>query len=275
VGLKLRRYGEAGPSLILVHGGPGAPGTLAPVGRELAMDFRVLEPWQRPSGGEALTVARHVDDLQALLLRECPGERPALLGSSWGAMLVLAHAAAYPDSAGPLVLVGCGSFDPRSRARLKEIIAERLGEPMESLQARLASEFTNPDARLAAMAAALEVVYQVDPLPGEDEMGPVDAQGHEETWADMLRLQAEGVYPAAFAKIPSPVLMLHGAFDPHPGAMIRDSLLPLLPRLEYHEWEHCGHDPWRERSVRAEFFAVVRSWLLPPASEGGLSPERL
>ncbi len=273
MGLKLRRYGADGPSLILVHGGPGAPGGLAPVGRELASDFRVLEPWQRPSGAEKLTVARHVSDLQDLLVEECPGERPALLGSSWGAMLVLAHAAAHPDAAGPLVLVGCGSFDPRSRRRLKEIIAERLGEPMESLQARLALEFTDPDARLAAIAEALEPVYQVDSLPGSGETGPIDARGHEETWADMLRLQDEGVYPAAFAAISSPVLMLHGAYDPHPGAMIRDSLRPVLPRLEYREWERCGHEPWRERHVRAEFFTLLKAWLSSPWPRGSAPGE--
>ena len=55
--------------------------------------------------------------------------------------------------------------------------------------------------------------------------------------------------------------MLHGSHDPHPGTMIRDSLLPHLPRLEYREWERCGHYPWVERGVREEFFRVLREWL--------------
>jgi pimeloyl-ACP methyl ester carboxylesterase len=77
----------------------------------------------------------------------------------------------------------------------------------------------------------------------------------------MLRLQEEGVYPAAFAAIETPVLMLHGAADPHPGEMIRASLEPFLPQLEYHEWAPCGHYPWLERAVRDEFFAVMGDWL--------------
>jgi len=77
----------------------------------------------------------------------------------------------------------------------------------------------------------------------------------------MLRLQAAGTYPAVFAAISSPVLMLHGAVDPHPGASIRDSLKPLMPKLEYHQLEHCGHYPWLERAVRDEFFNVLREWL--------------
>ncbi|MBM3949098.1 MAG: hypothetical protein FJ312_07650 [SAR202 cluster bacterium] len=76
-----------------------------------------------------------------------------------------------------------------------------------------------------------------------------------------MSLQHEGVYPQAFAAIKVPVLMLHGAFDPHPGRLIRDSLAPHLPQLQYHEWERCGHYPWLENHVRDEFFSVLRTWL--------------
>jgi len=231
------------------------------VGRELAGDFRVLEPWQRGSGEEPLTVARHVADLQELIETECPGERPALLGASWGGMLVLAHAAAYPEAVGPLILVGCGTFDTAARARMKRVLAERLEGGSEGLKARIDAEHDDPDLRLTAYADALESVYQFDPIPGAGESGPVDARAHAETWSDMIRLQEEGFYPAAFSAIGSPVLMLHGAYDPHPGAMIRDGLRPLLPRLDYREWERCGHEPWREREVRDEFYECVRSWL--------------
>ena len=55
--------------------------------------------------------------------------------------------------------------------------------------------------------------------------------------------------------------MIHGAVDPHPGPMFRDSLLPVLPQLEYAELERCGHYPWRERYAREEFWRVLRAWL--------------
>jgi pimeloyl-ACP methyl ester carboxylesterase len=90
---------------------------------------------------------------------------------------------------------------------------------------------------------------------------PFDIRAHTETWEDIVRLQEAGVYPAAFAAITSPVLMLHGTYDPHPGQMIRASLAPYLPQLEYSEWERCGHHPWGEKFVREEFFAVLRELL--------------
>jgi len=78
----------------------------------------------------------------------------------------------------------------------------------------------------------------------------------------MVRLQKLGVYPQTFSKIKVPVLMLHGAFDPHPGEMIRDSLLPHLPQLEFRQWERCGHYPWLERLVHEEYLIILREWLL-------------
>ncbi len=109
--VKVRQYGMAGPWVVLVHGGPGAGGYLAPLAQALAGSFRVLEPLQRGSSSEPLTVARHVADLDEVVNEYCGDARPAIVGHSWGAMLALAHAAAHPDSVRALVLIGCGTFD--------------------------------------------------------------------------------------------------------------------------------------------------------------------
>ena len=71
-----REYGTTGPVVVLLHGGPGAAGYMAPMARELASAFRVLEPFQRGSGGAPLTVARHVQDLQELIESRCAGAPP-------------------------------------------------------------------------------------------------------------------------------------------------------------------------------------------------------
>ncbi len=232
--------------------------------RGLGDRFRVLEPWQRRSGGEALTVAGHVGDLHELIESRCEGVRPALVGESWGAMLALAYAAAHPESAGPLVLVGCGTFDRAARARLVEIRDERIDDEMRRRLERLAEEFTDPGERMVKRYELTESHYVYDPISDDEDQGngePFDFRGNSESWGDMVRLQEEGVYPSAFAAIKSPVLMLHGTYDPHPGLMIRASLEPHLPQLEYRQWDRCGHSPWRERAVREEFFAVLREWL--------------
>ena len=266
--MQVREYGTSGPPVVVLHGGPGTPGGMAPVARGLADSFRVLEPLQRPSGGEPLTVARHIADLHELVESRSGGERPALVGHSWGAMLALAYAAAHPGHAAALVLVGCGTFDHAARERMRATREERMDEGIRRRMERLAEEFTDPNERLKALGRLVEPVDSYDPTPTLPEGEAVDGRAYQETWRDMVRLQEEGVYPAAFAAIDAPVIMLHGTFDPHPGRMVRASLEPHIPHLEYREWERCGHEPWREKAVRDEFFAVLREWLARQFTEG-------
>ena len=262
--LQVRSYGSAGPLAAVLHGGPGAPGSMAPDARALAADFRVIEPFQRRAGGpEPLSVARHVADLEEVLAAR--GERAAVVGHSWGAMLALAFAAAHSERVASLVLVGCGTFDRAARAAMHARIAERRGDAVVRRFARAAA-VADPDERMRLRAAALRPVYAVDPISDGDDVAECDARGHEETWTDAMRLQAEGVHPRAFTAIRCPVLMLHGDFDPHPGPMIRASLVPHLPQLEYRELVRCGHDPWLERAARDEFFSALRGWLLVRSS---------
>lgn len=257
--LSVRRYGCSGPPIIVLHGGPGASGHMAPVARGLAACHRVIEPFQRGSGSERLTVARHVADLHDIINVYVAGDHPAVLGASWGAMLALAYAAAHPSSTGPLVLVGCGTFDTVARAELQRTIAERMND---GIRARL--EYVDqlePDERLKASVEAMTPIYSCDPLASPHEEDKVDARAHHETWDDMLRLQTEGVYLVAFAAIKVPVLMVHGTFDPLPGRVIAEGLRPYLPQLDYRELDRCGHYPWLERAAANTFFSLVRDWL--------------
>jgi pimeloyl-ACP methyl ester carboxylesterase len=122
---------------------------MAPVARGLASSYRVVEPFQRGSGGrETLTVARHVADLHKIINVHAKDCHPVLLGSSWGAMLALAYAAAHPDSTGALILVSCGTFDLGARAALRRTIAERM---TDDVRARLkCTDQLNQDQRLKA-----------------------------------------------------------------------------------------------------------------------------
>jgi pimeloyl-ACP methyl ester carboxylesterase len=214
---------------------------------------------QRGSGPEPLTVARHVADLQELVL-SLPGP-PVILGHSWGAMLALAYAAAHPEHAGPLILVGCGTFDFAARDRMYETRQERMDDGMRARLQRLDVEFPDANARLSARGALMRTLESYELIRSDLEGEEVDARANQETWEDMLQLQREGVYPSAFAAIRSPVLMLHGAVDAHPGLMIRASLEPYIPQLEYQEWDCCGHYPWLEKAVCEDFFSTVTGWI--------------
>ena len=86
-------------------------GNMASLAQQMADEFAVIEPLQRPSGEEPLTVAIHVGDLHEVVQTLGNDAKPALVGSSWGAMLALVYAARYPTAVASLALVGIGTFD--------------------------------------------------------------------------------------------------------------------------------------------------------------------
>jgi len=268
VSIEIRQYGKSGPQVILLHGGPAAPGYMKPVAEQLATQFRVIEPFQRGSSAEELTVARHVRDLQDVIEKHCGTNKPLVVGHSWGAMLALAWAAEHSDAAKAIVLVGCGTFDTASRQQMETIREKRMDANFHQRTAQLDRKYPDPDVRLAVLGSMYQQLDSVDLIEVKNDLHQCDAAAHEQTWADMIRLQDAGVYPKAFAAIKVPVLMLHGDDDPHPGAMIRDCLRVYLPQMEYHAWPACGHYPWLEKAAREDFYHTLINWLLRQPAAG-------
>lgn len=256
------RHGPTGRSVVVLHGGPGAPASASALARALADPLHVVEPWQRWSSSVPLSVDRHVEDLAGVISRDIPDEKPALVGESWGAMLALVFASRYPDRVSAVALIGCGTFDRRARARLHDTLAQRTSPELKAELADLESRFPDEGERLARAHRLSDSIYTYCRAAGaEDPVERFDPKGQAETWDDMARLQETGVYPARFVSIHCPVLMLHGSYDPHPGPMIRDGLKPYIPQLEYREFEQCGHSPWIEEHARDRFHIELRSWL--------------
>jgi pimeloyl-ACP methyl ester carboxylesterase len=184
-------------------------------------------------------------------------------------MLALCYAASHPDAAGPIVLVGCGTFDASSRARMKEILRERTSAELQDQLARITavtSDAADLHMKRYKLTRDLSVYDRAEPWPEREEFEPLDVRAHQETWDDMMRLVSDGTCPGAFTRIRSDVLMLHGDYDPHPGPMIYESLRPFIRTLEYREFARCGHSPWLERFARAEFFSTLKKWLLARSS---------
>ena len=263
VPIAVREYGaHSAPRVAVLHGGPGAPGSVALLARLLSDRFHVLEPLQRRSGPVPLTVAQHVDDLARVL----PGRMP-IVGWSWGAMLGLSFAVDHPDLVQSLVLIGCGTYDSSARATFASAMSRRLGTDGHRRMADLHAAYeatSNPAMRddLLAERGALSAQAQSVALiePNTSDLVP-DARGHEETWKDVLRRQADGIEPQAFAAIRVPVLMLHGDDDPHPGVAICETLRPFLPQLEYVGIARCGHLPWLEQDGREPCLRALHTWL--------------
>ena len=251
-----------GPVLVL-HGGPGAPGSAWGLARALGPYFYVLEPLQRTADNQPLTVTRHVRDLLEVL-----PEHAVIVGCSWGAMLGLSLAARHPHALAALVLVGCGTYDHKTREIFHQRVTQRLDENRQKRLASLLRDLDAPNggnadnstlAEIGRITSLASTYAHMEDKPASDL--PVDYVGHAQTWADVLRLQDEEAEPQIFANIRVPTLMVHGADDPHPGRETKEILSRYIQGLQYHELAKCGHEPWNEKYAKEAFLGLVTEWI--------------
>jgi pimeloyl-ACP methyl ester carboxylesterase len=253
----LRLYGQPPFTVTVLHGGPGAPGTMAPVARELAAEWGVLEPLQT-----ADSLDGQVEELRAVL-----GERAdlpvTLIGSSWGAMLGYIFAARYPAHVCRLILVGSGVYEARYAAGIEQTRLDRLSEVE---RARALELLERPDtvdkSRLMnAMGQLYTKADAYDPLTLDTE--GLDAQYEilVRVWSDAEALRASGELLALGKRIACPVLALHGDYDPHPPAGVQEPLSSVVRDFRFVLLARCGHLPWIERQARDEFFCLLHAEL--------------
>ena len=260
----MRTYGQAPFKVAVIHGGPGAPGEMAPVAAKLSKTCSVLEPFQT-----AATVDGQVQELRALL--EENGNLPmTLIGHSWGAWLIFILAARYPALVSKLILVGSGPFEAEYAAGIMETRLGRLTEGEKTAVTALFKALDNPDTQdkntiLARLGRIIAKADTCDPLPYEKETGAGDTACNGDingsVWKEAAELRRSGRLLALGEKISCPVTAIHGDYDPHPAAGVREPLSRVLKDFEFILLERCGHNPWMERYAGEEFFRVILSLL--------------
>jgi len=253
----LRIYGAAPFGVAVLHGGPGAPGSMAPVARELSRERGVLEPLQTAS-----SIAGQVEELRSIL--EEHADLPAtLIGSSWGAMLGFIFAARHPALVKKLIMVGSGVYETRYAAHITQTRLARLDEgerqEIQSLTTTL-DDPTAPDksASLARIGQLDTKADSYDPITLDTEGLEVQYEVFQRVWREAEELRASGALLALGSRITCPVVALHGDYDPHPAEGIRKPLTPLLHSFRFIVLERCGHLPWIERHARNTFYEILR-----------------
>ncbi|UCF12872.1 MAG: alpha/beta hydrolase [Thermoplasmatales archaeon] len=118
----LRKYGNAPFNTAVIHGGPGAPGEMVPVARELSSPSGILEPLQT-----ATTIEGQVQELKVVLKKR--GDLPiTLIGWSWGAWLSFIFTAKYPTFVKKLILIGSGTYEEKYAVNIIKTRLSRLSE---------------------------------------------------------------------------------------------------------------------------------------------------
>lgn len=261
--MNLRRYGKAPFAIVVVHGGPGAGGEMAPVARELASTWGVLEPIQT-----ATSLEGQVEELRMVL--EKHGDLPVtLIGFSWGAWLSFIVAAHYPAIIKKLVLVGSGPYEEKYAARLQETRLNRLSEEgrteYEFIIRTLSDPATEDKDRLFVRLGALaSKTDEYDPIiDRSDESDAVGSKGDvfQGVWRDAAELRKSGELLELGKQIKCPVVAIHGDYDPHPAEGVQKPLSAILENFRFILLKNCGHKPWVERQARDRFYAILKEEL--------------
>ncbi len=256
-----RRYGSVPFRIAVVHGGPGAPGEMAPVARELARDHGALEPLQT-----ADTVAGQVEELRATL--EEYGAPPiTLIGSSWGAMLGFILSARHPALVHKLIMVGSAVFEKKYASGIMATRLSRLTERERLEVGRLQRALDDPataekDAAFVELGRLIAKADSYDPLPEGDEPPQPQYDVYRNVWREAEQLRDSGDLLDLGKQVRCPVVAIHGDYDPHPAEGVENPLSSVVRGLRFVLLANCGHHPWAERQARERFFAILTEELV-------------
>ncbi len=262
-----------GPTVILLHGGPGLPGYMCTLAERLERDAFVVDYYQRgslksPSPGP-FKIDDHVRDLDALIRRYTRGRKPLLIGSSWGAILALCYAAAKPGRIAKAIVIGTGPLDKACSEKFSATIAARLPYK-EHLKARaLKARFFSAKGSAARRGAlylewcsVIFRVYNKDPRSFDRlRLELPHIKSTLETDADYEGRMASGKLVRDLRRIKDPVVAFHGDYDPIPW----EGILPLLAKrvrnFRTRLLRGAGHVPWLERDP-GEFLRLLKKDIL-------------
>jgi len=257
----LRRYGNAPFKVAVIHGGPGAPGSMAPVARELAANRGVLEPLQTAAslGGQVLELKTVLDKNADLPV--------TLIGSSWGAWLSFIFSARYPESTKKIILVGSGPFEEKYAANIMETRINRLDKEERKELHSLTATFNDPTAgdKNALLERLGELCARADtfnPLTLDTEVLECQYEIHINVWEEARTLRSKGRLLELGKQIECPVVAIHGDYDPHPSEGVQKPLSTILKNFKFFPLANCGHYPWLEREAKERFFELLKKEII-------------
>ena len=252
----LRKYGRPPYCVAVIHGGPGTPGEMAPLARQLAPLCGVLEPLQTADSMEG-----QVEELASVLKKDAA--IPAtLIGFSWGSLLVLLTATRYPEMVDKLILVSSPPFEEKYATSIMEKRLERLNAEERNEVAYLRGGIENlcakeKNEKFARLGKLLAVADSFDALTLDDEVLEYQYEVYKKVWPKAAELRRRGLLKMA-GKIQCSVVAIHGDYDSHPNEGVREPLSRVVNDFRFILLEKCGHYPWRERLAKDRFFEVLR-----------------
>ncbi|MCL1803829.1 MAG: alpha/beta hydrolase [Eubacteriaceae bacterium] len=257
-----RIYGNKPYKIALVHGGPGAIGSLAAVAREISATHGAIEPLQ-----SKMAVSELVEELY-IQISEAANEPITVLGHSWGAWLSVLCAAKHPGIAKQLVLVGSGPFTAHyaytiGQRRLANFTDEERAEYLNVLQLLDDGGEDEKTALLERLGELAEISDNYSLLEDDYKSQTViDAEMYASVWREAEQMRSSGKLADALGNISCPAIIIHGSSDPHPIEGVAEPLKEYGIETSIYLLDKCGHSPFFEKHAKDEFYSILRTILL-------------
>jgi pimeloyl-ACP methyl ester carboxylesterase len=256
----IRKYGQAPFNIAVIHGGPGAPGEMAPVAKELSKTFGVLEPLQTKS-----SIKEQLQELK-IALHENGSLPMTLIGFSWGAWLSFVFAARNSSFVKKLILVSSGPFEERYALDIMRTRLSRLAEEERMTIDSLSEILSDPDRQdkneiFAQLGDLISKADSYDPLPFKSDVIEYQYDIFENVWNEAEELRRSGKLRALGKQIRCRVVAIHGDYDAHSAEGVKIPLSSVIKNFRFILLKDCGHRPWIERAAKDAFYTLLKKEL--------------
>ncbi|MDP3773557.1 MAG: alpha/beta hydrolase [Gemmatimonadales bacterium] len=265
VRLFARWYGDGGPTIITLHGGPGASQDYLRPQFDLLAAGRTLLYYDQRGGGQSpverevpLDWRAHVADLERVV-RGQAGAPATLLGFSWGGLLALLFALDHPDLVERLALVGPAPTYPEARKQFNEEFDRRQAAP-EVAEARAELSRSglrgrDPDGFWKRAFELSVAGYFREPSRARN-LTPfrVSSRAQHAVWDGLRGMD----FRDRLGGIRAETLILHGRHDPVPLAA-SETLASRMPGARLVVFEDSGHALYAEET--GKFVRVLDEFL--------------
>ncbi|MDD6035244.1 MAG: alpha/beta hydrolase [Lachnospiraceae bacterium] len=249
----VRLYGKEPYKVVMVHGGPGAIGSLKGFSKELSelANIGVVEAIQSKYSIDEL-----IEELCCQIRSNCTA-KVSLIGHSWGAWLVALFAEKYPEMIDNVIMIGSGPLEDKY---VSEIGSRRLqnlsGEDCAIFQRLVKNQVTDED-----MAKIPQILDKTDNYCLENKENhkadKADSDMHNKVWSEAAKLRTDGYLLNCFKRIKSRLYLIQGEYDPHP---VNGVMIPLQENgvlCETHILKKCGHSPFMEKYAKDELYKIL------------------
>lgn len=249
----VRRYGKAPYKIVLVHGGPGAVGSLKGFAQELSelSQAGVIEALQSEYSIEGL-----IEELYHQIRDNCSG-RVSLAGHSWGAWLAALFAEKHPECVGRLILIGSAPLEDKYVPEITRRRLQNLSDEDKGVFQRLVDHLAT-DEDMGRIPGILERSdnYCIEEQD-RHQADKADSEMYHKIWKEAAQRRSSGALLKSFQNVKSKLYLIQGEFDPHPAEGVT---LPLQEKgipCETYVLRKCGHSPFMEKYAKEEFYKIL------------------